>query len=93
MLQHESGIGAQILIDLGLTNMRVLTNHPRKLVALEGYGLTIADQEPIQKNRKKFTTPPTMFARKTRPLAFMCGKKRVGFRAIFPPQSRFCTRK
>jgi 3,4-dihydroxy 2-butanone 4-phosphate synthase/GTP cyclohydrolase II len=46
-LQHESGIGAQILIDLGLTNLRVLTNHPRKLVALEGYGLTIADQVPI----------------------------------------------
>ena len=48
MLQHESGIGAQILIDLGLTNIRVLTNHPRKLVAVEGYGLTIADQEPIR---------------------------------------------
>jgi 3,4-dihydroxy 2-butanone 4-phosphate synthase / GTP cyclohydrolase II len=47
MLQHESGIGAQILIDLGLTGLRVLTNHPRKLVALEGYGLTIADQVPI----------------------------------------------
>jgi GTP cyclohydrolase II len=46
-LQHESGIGAQILIDLGLTKLRVLTNHPRKLVALEGYGLTVADQEPI----------------------------------------------
>lgn len=46
-LQHESGIGAQILIDLGLTKLRVLTNHPRKLVALEGYGLTVADQVPI----------------------------------------------
>jgi 3,4-dihydroxy 2-butanone 4-phosphate synthase/GTP cyclohydrolase II len=47
LLQHESGIGAQILIDLGLTRLRVLTNHPRKVVALEGYGLTIADQVPI----------------------------------------------
>jgi 3,4-dihydroxy 2-butanone 4-phosphate synthase/GTP cyclohydrolase II len=47
LLQHESGIGAQILIDLGLTHLRVLTNHPRKVVALEGYGLTIADQVPI----------------------------------------------
>ena len=46
-LQYESGIGAQILIDLGLTSIRVLTNHPRKLVALEGYGLKIADQIPI----------------------------------------------
>ena len=47
MLQRESGIGAQILSDLGLTTLRVLTNHPRKLVALEGYGLRIAAQVPI----------------------------------------------
>ena len=47
LLQRESGIGAQVLIDLGLTAIRVLTNHPRKVVALEGYGLTIADQVPI----------------------------------------------
>jgi 3,4-dihydroxy 2-butanone 4-phosphate synthase/GTP cyclohydrolase II len=47
MLQRESGIGAQILSDLGLTSLRVLTNHPRKLVALEGYGLRIAEQVPI----------------------------------------------
>ncbi|MGB6200772.1 MAG: 3,4-dihydroxy-2-butanone-4-phosphate synthase [Candidatus Acidiferrales bacterium] len=47
MLQRESGIGAQILSDLGLTSLRVLTNHPRKLVALEGYGLHIAEQVPI----------------------------------------------
>jgi 3,4-dihydroxy 2-butanone 4-phosphate synthase/GTP cyclohydrolase II len=46
-LQYESGIGAQILIDLGLTSIRVLTNHPRKVVALEGYGLRIAEQVPI----------------------------------------------
>ena len=47
MVQHESGIGAQILRDLGLTDIRVLTNHPRKVVALEGYGITIADQVPL----------------------------------------------
>jgi len=52
-LQHESGIGAQILIDLGLKNLRVLTNHPRKLVALEGYGLTIAEQVPVRLGSKK----------------------------------------
>ena len=46
-LQRESGIGAQILSDLGLTSLRVLTNHPRKLVALDGYGLRIAEQVPI----------------------------------------------
>src|SRR5215469_8071392 len=46
-VQRESGIGAQILIDLGLRRIRVLTNHPRKVVALEGYGLEIADQVPL----------------------------------------------
>jgi 3,4-dihydroxy 2-butanone 4-phosphate synthase/GTP cyclohydrolase II len=54
-LQHESGIGAQILIDLGLKNLRVLTNHPRKVVALEGYGLTIAEQVPVLATSKKHT--------------------------------------
>ncbi len=54
-LQHESGIGAQILIDLGLKNLRVLTNHPRKVVALEGYGLTIAEQVPMRVGAKKTT--------------------------------------
>jgi 3,4-dihydroxy 2-butanone 4-phosphate synthase/GTP cyclohydrolase II len=47
MVQHESGIGAQILIDLGLKDIRVLTNHPKKVVALEGYGVRIADQVPL----------------------------------------------
>lgn len=47
LVQRESGVGAQILIDLGLKAIRVMTNHPRKVVALEGYGLTIADQVPI----------------------------------------------
>jgi len=48
LVQHESGIGAQILIDLGLRDIRVLTNHPKKVVALEGYGITIADQVPLR---------------------------------------------
>jgi len=47
LVQHESGIGAQILNDLGLRRIRVLTNHPRKVVALEGYGLEIAEQVPL----------------------------------------------
>src|SRR6201987_6012322 len=47
-VQHESGIGAQILIDLGLKDIRVLTNHPKKVVALEGYGIRIADQVPLR---------------------------------------------
>jgi GTP cyclohydrolase II len=55
LLQRESGIGAQILSDLGLTSLRVLTNHPRKLVALEGYGLRIAEQVPIPAASKRAT--------------------------------------
>ncbi len=41
------GIGAQILIDLGLSSIRVLTNNPRKLVGLDGYGLEIVERVPI----------------------------------------------
>ena len=46
------GIGAQILRDLGLTSIRIMTNNPRKMVGLEGYGLTITGREPL-------TTEPT----------------------------------
>jgi 3,4-dihydroxy 2-butanone 4-phosphate synthase/GTP cyclohydrolase II len=53
LVQRESGIGAQILIDLGLRRIRVLTNHPRKVVALEGYGLEIADQVPLSVGPQK----------------------------------------
>ena len=45
--QHESGIGAQILSDLQLRSVRLLTNHPRKVVALEGFGIEIVEQVPI----------------------------------------------
>jgi 3,4-dihydroxy 2-butanone 4-phosphate synthase/GTP cyclohydrolase II len=48
VIQHESGIGAQILKDLGLMRIRVLTNLPRKVVALKGYGIEIADQVPLK---------------------------------------------
>ncbi|MGB6718723.1 MAG: 3,4-dihydroxy-2-butanone-4-phosphate synthase [Candidatus Acidiferrales bacterium] len=53
LVWRESGIGAQILIDLGLRKIRVLTNHPRKLVALEGYGLEITEQAPLPLTQKK----------------------------------------
>jgi len=46
-LQHEHGIGAQILSDLGLHTIRLLTNHPRKIVALEGFGIEISEQVPV----------------------------------------------
>jgi 3,4-dihydroxy 2-butanone 4-phosphate synthase/GTP cyclohydrolase II len=46
-LQHESGIGAQILSDLGLHTIRLLTNHPRKVVGLEAYGIEIVERVPV----------------------------------------------
>jgi 3,4-dihydroxy 2-butanone 4-phosphate synthase / GTP cyclohydrolase II len=42
------GIGAQILVDLGVRKMRLMTNNPKKMVGLEGYGLRIVDQVPIE---------------------------------------------
>jgi 3,4-dihydroxy 2-butanone 4-phosphate synthase/GTP cyclohydrolase II len=45
--QREYGIGAQILAALNVRSMRILTNHPRKLVALEAYGLKISAQVPL----------------------------------------------
>ncbi|MFB3827379.1 MAG: 3,4-dihydroxy-2-butanone-4-phosphate synthase [Bryobacteraceae bacterium] len=47
-LQYESGIGAQILSGLGLRTIRLLTNHPRKIVALEGFGIRIVEQVPVK---------------------------------------------
>ncbi len=44
--QREIGIGAQILLDLKIRRMRLLTNHPRRISGLEGYGLEIVDQIP-----------------------------------------------
>jgi 3,4-dihydroxy 2-butanone 4-phosphate synthase/GTP cyclohydrolase II len=46
-LQHETGLGAQILSDLGLTTIQLLTNHPRKVVGLEGFGIQITGQAPL----------------------------------------------
>jgi len=45
---REYGMGAQILVDLGLKTIRLLTNNPRKVVGLEGYGLEIVEQVPIR---------------------------------------------
>jgi 3,4-dihydroxy 2-butanone 4-phosphate synthase/GTP cyclohydrolase II len=52
--KRDYGIGSQILFDLGVREMRLMTNNPRKIVGLEGYGLKIADRIPIE-------TVPTPF--------------------------------
>ena len=48
---RDYGIGAQILVDLGLSTVRILTNNPKKIVGLEGYGLSVTAQVAIE-------TPP-----------------------------------
>jgi 3,4-dihydroxy 2-butanone 4-phosphate synthase/GTP cyclohydrolase II len=45
---RDYGIGAQILVDLGLSSIRILTNNPKKIIGMEGYGLSVTDQIPIQ---------------------------------------------
>ncbi|MGI9014055.1 MAG: 3,4-dihydroxy-2-butanone-4-phosphate synthase [Phycisphaerales bacterium] len=45
--RHDIGIGIQILLDLGLERVRILTNHPKKLHGLSGYGLDVVEQLPI----------------------------------------------
>ena len=44
---RDYGIGAQILVDLGVTDMLLMTNNPRKIVGLEGYGLKVVDRLPV----------------------------------------------
>lgn len=55
---REYGLGAQILVDLGVRTIRLLTNNPRKVVGLQGYGLEIVEQIPIRitpnKHNKKY---------------------------------------
>ena len=46
--QRDYGTGAQILVELGVQNLRLMTNNPRKFVGLEGYGLTISERIPIE---------------------------------------------
>jgi 3,4-dihydroxy 2-butanone 4-phosphate synthase/GTP cyclohydrolase II len=45
---RDYGIGAQILVDLGLRELRLMTNNPRKIVGISGYGLEVVDRVPLQ---------------------------------------------
>jgi 3,4-dihydroxy 2-butanone 4-phosphate synthase/GTP cyclohydrolase II len=60
---RDYGIGAQVLVDLGITTMRIMTNNPAKYVALEGYGLKITERVPVE-------APPTEHSRR-----YLCTKK------------------
>jgi 3,4-dihydroxy 2-butanone 4-phosphate synthase / GTP cyclohydrolase II len=53
--QRDYGIGAQILRDLGIRTMRLLTNNPRKFVGLEGYGLSVVESVPLEVTSTEFT--------------------------------------
>jgi len=54
--KRDYGIGSQILADLGVKEMRIITNNPRKIFGLEGYGLKIVDRVPIQTEQTPFNT-------------------------------------
>jgi len=54
---RDYGIGAQILVDLGLHSIRLLTNNPKKVIALEGYGLKVVETVPV-------VTPPNQYNRR-----------------------------
>lgn len=51
---RDYGIGAQVLADLGVRKMRLITNNPKKIVGLEGYGLSVTEQVPIETEPNDF---------------------------------------
>jgi len=70
---RDYGIGAQILVDLGLSSIRLLTNNPRKIVGLEGYGLKVVERlsleiEPNRHNQKYLLTKRRKLGHLLKPL-------------------------
>ncbi len=51
---RDYGIGAQVLADLGIQKMRLITNNPKKIVGLEGYGISVVEQVPIKTSPNQF---------------------------------------
>jgi 3,4-dihydroxy 2-butanone 4-phosphate synthase/GTP cyclohydrolase II len=47
---RDYGIGAQILVDLGVRKMKLMTNNPKKIIGLEGYGLKVVERVPMEIN-------------------------------------------
>ncbi len=45
---RDYGVGAQILVDLGLRSIRLMTNNPRKIIGIEGYGLKVVERVPLE---------------------------------------------
>jgi 3,4-dihydroxy 2-butanone 4-phosphate synthase/GTP cyclohydrolase II len=74
---RDFGIGAQILADLGLSSIRLLTNNPKKIIGLEGYGLDVTEQIPIVR-------PPTQHSRRY----LETKATRMGHRLASQPEQR-----
>ncbi len=45
---RDYGLGAQILVDLGLRKIRLMTNNPKKIIGLEGYGIEVVERVPLE---------------------------------------------
>jgi len=54
---RDYGIGAQILRDLGVRKMRLLTNNPKKIVGLQGYGLEVVERVPLEMPASRSNAP------------------------------------
>jgi 3,4-dihydroxy 2-butanone 4-phosphate synthase / GTP cyclohydrolase II len=80
---RDFGVGAQILADLELSSIRLLTNNPKKIIGLEGYGLNVTDQIPIGRsptphNRRYLHAKATRMGHRLPQLEQLDGAQRAG---------------